>query len=223
MGNTSPFYIKEYFVCDKKTRDSVSGRLQCSCGCGGFLVLREKRAQSQESKTAEKEINEFIEYHKKRLDFKVGNGNTISTSGFADKAVVTFMSGLKKIFSFDITVLNKKFMSVEIIPTLILAVCTRCNRTIEVFNSSKHGYDGCMSENKVNYEGIKNKKIPKCNQCAHEEQRISIEYHYSDLNGIRVAIQNEKELTNAFDWITVHLECANCKKARKNYLDLETM
>lgn len=232
MKKLIPKHLAELFEissCKYKVDDSYDtiGVLNCTCGCNKFLIFTEKWVQSPESKSAEKAINDLYDKYKKDPKYPIGNGNHFSQGNCPDqpheKVYISYHAyGKESVILEDITELTKQFMSSENIPTLVLAVCTQCNREIEVFNSSKHGYDGLICENKVDYKAIRIKKIPKCKKCGQEERLLRIEFHYEDLEGVRNDLPN-KDITNAFDWITIDLECTNCKNVQKGYLDLETM
>ena len=235
MKNIVPNYIKgfleinKYIQNDKKAQDITNGQLHCACGCNKFFVFREKWLQSEESKVAEKAINALYEKYKKDPKYPIGNGNMFGESvcdlGDPKSKAYIFYCPSKRpsIILEDITELQRAFRSCESVPTLILAICSECGKEIEVFNSSKHGYDGLICENKREFSTIPRKKISKCKKCGSEERILHIVFHYEDLEGIKEDLGSDEDITNAFDWITIDLECTNCKKVQKGYLDLETM
>ena len=232
MRNLIPSYINmsfklNEFIDDNKEAES-KGMLKCSCGCDSFKIIREKWEPSQERDEAYSKLQELYKKYGSDKRYPTGNFVGIITNHKVDgKTYVVYKPypyNSKIVILEDTTELDRIILNnIGRIPTLILAQCSSCNKTIEVFNSSKHGYDGVISEKKVDFETIKTKKIPKCRKCGHEERIVRIEFHYADFESVREDLGEKADVTNAFDWITIHLECANCNNIQKNYLDLETM
>ena len=230
MENGIPNYLKAYVVVQKapgnvKEEFSVSGKIKCTCQSETFTVMREKLIQSPESKEADKKIQSLL---KKYQNKKNDGGHLCITSKHGKDYIshVEFKTGKENLLE-DITELRKIAYSGPLTPTFFEAVCSNCGKKILIFHSSKHGYDGIITTSKKEFtDEYKTIKKAKCRKCGKETSKIAVTISSTgkdDLFAEYGDLINDGNWEDAFDWITIDLECSGCDKKTKKYIDLETM
>lgn len=125
----------------------------------------------------------------------------------------------------DITELEQQLIN-DRVNVIIKAVSPSGNRSYELFNSCKNGFDAAIACGNEEREDIKLKKS-KCKKCGNDTFEILIKIH----NTGRKDLLEEKKCdkitdenwTNAFDWITIEKRCATCGNITKNWFEWETM
>jgi len=232
MENGVPNHLKPYVVVTKEAKTlndefMVAGSVKCPCGSETFTIIRDKWEQSAESKEAENQINALYEKHRKAITKK--DGHLCEMSGENGKwyiAYSNFIPGKERLLE-DITELNKIFRSTPYVPTFFEAVCSQCGQKILVFDSSQHGYDSLAAAEIHNYvKEFKTVKKAKCRKCGSDASKITVKISSTGKDDLFTEcgdLINNSNWENAFDWITVDLECGGCDKETKKYLDLETM
>ena len=96
-----------------------------------------------------------------------------------------------------------------------IAKCKRCNKTIEVFNSSTDGYDRCGT---MSIAKESKTHLISCKKCNANDYAIEVKLEYSGIS----EISDTKHNDNAFSWIWVHLRCNKCGTVFRNVIDYET-
>lgn len=97
----------------------------------------------------------------------------------------------------------------------IVARCKECGKVISVFDSTCDGYEKCAEKTIC----TKMKSV-NCIKCQDDTFSIKIKYEYPCVQELEELEINE--IDNAFSWIGITLECNNCKKKYKSFLDFET-
>ena len=232
MENGIPKYLKRYVFTDEKIFQELKGsfvlcgKVKCSCGSENFIIYREKYQQSAEGKKAEREICELIQHYQR--EYK-GDG-TIYIASRQNKEYIIFedKNSQKEILLIDITEQNKILSKEELGPVIVEAVCAECYKKIYIFNSAVNGYNGLLNSFKEKYKNDYSvTKKPKCRKCGSEFYKIKL--HISNTGKTDLLIDqpcehiNEENWTNAFDWISIDLECSNCGKLTKRWFETETM
>lgn len=100
---------------------------------------------------------------------------------------------------------------------IIDAVCSKCNKKFNLYNSLTDGYNNCISKH-IN-KNIKLKKI-YCKKCKKSHFKVNIKLEYPPLE--ELLEDKIYPVDNAFSWIWITLTCCNCKKKYKNYVNEET-
>jgi len=101
----------------------------------------------------------------------------------------------------------------------LTAICSYCNKEIEVFNSLTDGYDAATDEHKPSKYVYRLVDF-SCLRCSENMFEVFIKIESAGKENLI----NECELANwndAFSWIWVHLLCANCGKKYSNFIDYE--
>ena len=98
-------------------------------------------------------------------------------------------------------------------------------REILLFHSMLHGYNAVTSP-VSEPPPVKFQQKSKCRACGCRTYRVYVNIHNTgkeDLLAQGIDEIDEENWTNAFDWFSVDLQCANCGKQRKNWFEMETM
>jgi len=198
------------------------GELKCACGTDAFLLFDTKEILTSEMKAVQTSYNKVIN----ELISKAPDGcNSYSIRNDTGKHIIGYNAPLNKFIPFrDITELEIQLKNFPLVPTIITAVCADCKKEILIFDCSKHGYDAFTSELEYS-SSYKMKKKSSCRKCKSETYKVSLKIQHS---GKEDAISdgapeiNEENWQDAFDWITIDLECAGCGKINKSWLDFET-
>ena len=126
------------------------------------------------------------------------------------------------------------FMEDDDSPTIyeyLVAKCKKCGKEIVLFDSRCHGYDGMCNhfdepDKQYAADGNMKTKREHCKDAGYKIfltfSNIGKEQLLCDNVGDGTDVVTEENWRDAFDWITIKLECANCGK-KKKILDLETM
>ena len=179
-----------------------------------------------EAKEAFKEIRELYEKHKNnpKTEGRLSTHYTKSGTyiGYFDSTL------LRDVFLEDITELDKKTSKGPKMPTYVETVCSHCGKEIVIFNSSRDGYDGVIDEDKQDKGSFPIIKKRRCRICKEEVYKMEVTISSTGKTDLFTEVDdrsiiNEETWENAFDWITIDLECGKCGKKTKKYMDLETM
>ena len=230
MENGIPKHLKPYVAVTRKPSTlndafEVVGNVRCKCGGKDFVIIREKKEQTQESKAAEKQIEKLFTKYKNKCAEK--NDLCITSRNGRDYiACVNFDTDRERLLE-DITELQKLAYGGLITPIYFMAICSQCGQEILIFDSRKHGYNSLTALDQKNYsEDFRTEKRGKCSKCGYESTEISLAISStgkSDLLNENAEVINNNNWENAFDWFTVSVKCSGCGKETKKYLDVETM
>ena len=232
MENGRPNYLKQYISSVGKTFYDIREpfalyeKVKCSCGSETYILYREKNQQSAEEKNAEKEIWELIQRYQQEYKGK----GTIYISSRQNREYIIFEDKKenKERLLIDITEWNKVLIKEEQGPVIVEAVCADCNKKISIFNSAVNGYNGLLNS----FKGKEKKYYPvtkksKCHICGCETYKIYINIHNTGkkdlLEDQACEYINEDNWVDAFDWISIDLECSDCGKKTKKWFEMETM
>lgn len=113
----------------------------------------------------------------------------------------------------------------------IKCICDSCNNEYLIFDSHRHGWDGyvCKSFSQIIERArLKDFHCEGCNSCIFNVNVTISSQGKADFcrelkNEIAKGLFSENEWVEAFDWITISLICAKCKKNFPNFVDYETM
>jgi len=231
MDNGIPKHLKSYVVMVNEPKSlndifKVAASIKCSCGVDAFNIVTEKWEQSHESKEAEKQINALKERYKKNFP---SNRWRMMDSGYKGRWWI-FVEEKGNInnnkYLEDITDLWNVSLKDPLIPTYLSAICSKCSQQIVILDTRYHGYDAFAWQDTLKFNNnFKTKQKQKCRTCGNNNSKITVKISSTgkdDLLAEGDGIINEENWQDAFDWITIDLECAGCGKITKKYLDLET-
>ena len=113
---------------------------------------------------------------------------------------------------------------------IVKAVCMDCRRKHLIFDSNKHGWNGfvCHEDVEVPDEKLVRWNCTKCG-CDTHGIKLGINSHgkqdFIDESGIADGDSDfsEDDWVNAFDWITIDINCFKCMRHDKKWIDFETM
>ena len=116
---------------------------------------------------------------------------------------------------------------INIHPVIVKVKSLKSETEFEIFNNFLYGYDAIISNKEKTTVPVKYKKKSKCRKCGCETYKIYINLHNTGkkdlLKDQPCEYINEENWTNAFDWISIDLECSNCGKLTKQWFEMETM
>ena len=132
---------------------------------------------------------------------------------------------------------NGKFIELEtykstsqeanIHPVIVKVKSTQLKNEFEIFNSLLYGYDAIISNKQEMAMPTKYKRKSKCHICGCETYKIYINIHNTGkkdlLEDQACEYINEDNWVDAFDWISIDLECSDCGKKTKEWFEMETM
>ena len=111
----------------------------------------------------------------------------------------------------------------------VACVCTKCNKTIELFDMAKHGYNGFVCQEDPSAEDAEH-SVYSCYKCGGDEFEIRLGIIPGDREQfVEEVVSNEPDrfteddYIEAFGDICISLSCVNCKKDIVNWLEMETM
>ena len=231
MKTGVPNHLKPYLeieneVIDENEEFTVKGKVRCTCGCDTFTIYREKWVLSPIAKEAGEKIQEL--YKKYREDPKLKKG--LVTQFEKNKVYIVYKNYelRETIYLEDITELEEK-ADTPLLPTYVEAVCSHCGKSIIVFDSSKHGYNSIVGKGIFKYaESFPVRKKRRCRNCKEETTKIVVTLSNTGKTDLFTEVDdrsiiNDENWENAFDWITIDLECGKCGKQTKKYIHMETM
>lgn len=170
----------------------------------------------------EKQESEWIKEFRKRYAYLWGQGYCMTSKTTKDGT----MYGCTKDGEFtDLELYRSDGQNVAVTPIVVKAVTSDLNTEVELFHSLRNGYDAMISAEQT-YLPVKFKKKNKCRVCACETYKIYVHIHNTgrqDLMECDCEKITDKNWTNAFDWISIDLECSKCGKKTKRWFETETM
>ena len=97
----------------------------------------------------------------------------------------------------------------------------------EIYNENLYGYDAMVTNQAQNMQCEKFRIKNSCKICASDKFKINMTFRNTGKKDL-LEEQPCKEITeenwtNAFDWVTIDLECASCGKKIKRWYEAETM
>lgn len=101
-------------------------------------------------------------------------------------------------------------------------------KEFEIFNSLLCGYDALIAADKpIKQQPIKFRKKSRCRICGCEKYKMYVNIHNTGEKDL-IEKQPDKNInkdnwTDAFDWISIDLECVDCGRMLKNWFEMETM
>jgi hypothetical protein len=110
----------------------------------------------------------------------------------------------------------------------LTAKCKQCGKEILLFDSRYYGYDGVCNhiEHPDKQYGTDGKIKTKKPHCEGAGYKVYVAFSNTGKDDLLVEQPiegiTEENWKDAFDWITIHLECSKCGKKTK-VLDFETM
>ena len=222
-----PAHLVKIYKLDRSIDDMMSdfkthGSIICECKNLNFYVYKTKEMAS-------KDYLEYLEALKtigNKYKTQLGPNEMffiVNIKGRTFLGSETIGVENKRIYE-DITEIQKKLKESSI-PTVVKLKCAVCGKEYEIFNSSKHGYDGIISNKK--YEGkIPMTKKRRCSSCNGETYQVELTISNTgkkDLMEEGGEYITEENWTTAFEWISVDLSCSTCGKKYKKWFDMETM
>ena len=230
MNKFIPKYLVQNFSDVKLDIDmdnsfKLSGVIKCECGSNDCLPLESKEILTPEMKAYQVEYKKIID----ELISKAPHGyNSYTIRQDKGKHIIGYGGSVDKFIPFrDITELEKKIKNFPLIPLIIVAKCAKCRKEILVLDSSKHGYDALIEEDKEKYsDSYKMKQKGACRKCKSQAYKVMVKISHTGKE--HVMSEDDPDITEenwaeAFDWITINLECSGCGKVTKDWIDLETM
>lgn len=192
-------------------------------GESNFIVSKAKHSISPKLMQYRKRIKELQEKYKHLLV-----DGTCFTTSFKDNRMYFGYNNPNKedILLEDISDL-KNLLVAEDVPEIIIITTPLSNEVIKLFDSSKNGYDAIVKPINCSDRFVKFKKKTKCHTCSCETYKVYMNIHSTGKNDLLedqvCEYITEENWTNAFDWISIDLECSNCGKKIKRWFELETM
>jgi len=228
MSNNTPNYLCQNLRNTKINLSpdnsfELSGEIVCGCGASCFLLYESKEILTTEMKEHRKKYKEVVD----ELIKKSPHGCTAYTVRNENgRRIIGYSKSMDNFIPFkDITDSYKAiFEKGSPIPAIITAKC-KCGKEILIFDSSKHGYDGLISELKYSDNYIMQKKSA-CRQCKGDTYNVHIKINHSGKHDVISQAEpaiNEDNWTEAFGWVVIDLECSTCGKTSKSWMSLETM
>lgn len=90
----------------------------------------------------------------------------------------------------------------------VSAQCVRCSKSIRLFDSQ---LDACDCTNMD--DGLAEPNVQTvCPKCGHHEWKIVLEMEFPNV---------DEENDIVMQWLRISLQCGNCGRYVKNYLDIE--
>lgn len=222
MNTGKPKYLDEVYRIKEDINNldesfSVQGNIQCTCGSQQFYVYKNVVSTS-ENKVRAKKIQVIKDKYKNILNQP---GNCLASRLKDGKEEVGYCNAQMQFFLLEAIDFEQNVDS----PLVIKLKCAVCGKEYEIFNSSKHGYDGIISNKK--YEGkIPMTKKRRCSSCNGETYQVELTISNTgkkDLMEEGGEYITEENWTTAFEWISVDLSCSTCGKKYKKWFDMETM
>ncbi len=125
----------------------------------------------------------------------------------------------------DIIELNQKMKNFPPIPLICSAKCTHCEKEILIFDISKHGYNALTTNTKY-LNNYKMQKKSSCRKCKNDIYKVHVKIDHMGKDDVLQEGSNvisEENWVDAFDWITIDIECSKCGNISKSWVNLEVM
>ncbi len=162
---------------------------------------------------AEIMIPKKIQPYFKNDTFKIKDGNELVSGRIeccnTNEFEVSVIGSVKK------RILNKMYV-IPINDRLAIELrCRKCGRTIHLFDNRFDGY-----ETLGNYydDSVSNISV-YCKKCNCHSFVIDVQYEYPDMFDLENLDINEKE--NAFTWIWISIQCSNCGRKYRRFIDYD--
>jgi hypothetical protein len=110
---------------------------------------------------------------------------------------------------------------------IIEAICNKCKEKHLLFDSDFHGWDGVMCHDPQKANLPRPQLVPwKCLSCKNLTHKIEIKIDYETKDNFIEQSRGEFDIDkwpDAFEWITISIECTQCHKKTDKWVDYETM
>lgn len=111
---------------------------------------------------------------------------------------------------------------------VIQAECIRCGSRWTVFDMSRHGYNGYVCHEGVEVPDSELKPYG-CPECGEDQFLVEIGIELEDPEQFAEEViawepekYSEEDFVDAFDWITIPVECACCHHRVRDWVNFET-
>lgn len=111
---------------------------------------------------------------------------------------------------------------------VLYGVCENCSKEWLLFDLSKHGYDGFVCHDGMELSENTKLKVYTCPECDGKSFGISLGIETEDQEQFMEEVVDEfpdeyeeEDYVDAFNWLTVSLECRGCKCRLNQWLDIE--
>lgn len=109
---------------------------------------------------------------------------------------------------------------------IVKAKCKQCGQEIEIFDSGRHGWNGFVCHDDFLDCSLPFNKYT-CSECGQDIFKVSV---YISSQGKQDYMEeaddeafSEDNWVNAFEWISLSLNCKKCSYVENGWLDMETM
>ncbi len=126
-------------------------------------------------------------------------------------------------------VIRERYESaLPLIPVMLQAKCKQCGKVILVFDESQNGYNAIV-EAAEGYHYRKEYSVvykSPCRKCGADSYKLEIKILNTGKKDLYMGsgdIINESNWDNAFEWVSINLECSSCGRKSKKYFEYETM
>lgn len=216
--NYNPKYLLNKLETIEENPDNTISALKCDCGCKAFKVFKRFFKKTN----IDKEFEKIITKNYTSTSIQIVDDNTSVICKWID-------NNGNIIHQEDITNIMQIFKNQPEEYEYILAECRECKKNVLVFDERIYGYNGIISnyEKNQNYSNnyVDKQTIP-CSKCKTKYYKVIIRFYSTGKEDIIKnldSVFNEDNWTNAFEWITINLQCNLCGKEKKNWFDFETM
>ena len=224
--NCIPKYLIE--VADIIKADELNSKFDIICDtCKGrnFLIKKEafKYYQSEWYKMLKDREEELKKKYKRLFD----KGAIICRQGY--NMIVEIND--HTMVSVDISDILQKLFETPQQYDYIEAQCESCGKQIVLYDSRKHGYDAFARKFDQGVKPLmfrtdgklKQKRACTCGQESYKVSMVIDSTGREDLFKETDGLITEDTWTEAFEWITINLECPKCGKIKKSWFSQETM
>lgn len=224
--NCIPKYLIE--VADIIKADELNSKFDIICDtCKGRNFLIKKEAFKYYQSEWYKKLKDREEELRKEYKHLFDNGAIIGYSG--NKMLVAI--NYQILVSVDMSDIMQKLFETPQQYHYIDAQCEICGKQIVLYDSRKHGYDAFARKFDQGVKPLmfrtdgklKQKRACTCGQESYKVSMIIDSTGREDLFKETDGLITEDTWTEAFEWITINLECPKCGKIKKSWFSQETM
>ncbi len=104
----------------------------------------------------------------------------------------------------------------------VTAVCVSCGKEHLLFDLAEHGFDGFINSNGIKIPDNELKEFNCCKSGFNIEMQIETcdkENFAEDFTGAEKF--SAEDYVDAFNWLVINLECPNCKKTFRDFVNIE--